>query len=188
MDLFLNVLAVQGIAQENSRVYCTANFVVNAWQPMGTQIQAASGLVDVIIYDVAAEFSKFNTDRTGYNIREDSQLGDVAGPGGQNSSNPLADFSNHNWVQLTIAGQVRWLDPSYGVEYVGTNETERKNNFEDTAVYGFIVGTIDLELAMQLDLDGDGQITDDANFTNDFLYDAIRRQIPGQVEGIFDDN
>ena len=193
-SFFLDVLAAQGIHQDNNLVHISDNIFVNNWLPQGPQVNTNQGLVDVVVYDFVGDTDtdgdgfndvvpKINANATGYNVSPQSQLTDGQGLPGQNSPNPRASFMGHQWVQVTVAGQVRWLDPSYGVEYVGANAMAKLNDFEDKALYGFIVGgVVDLELAMNLDLDRDGNITADADVSDFYYYDAIRRQSPGMVE------
>ena len=67
-------------------------------------------------------------------------------------------FQGQPLVQLTIDGKVRWLAPSYGVEYMGDSNEERLIDFENRMLYGFLEGLAsDLEVALDRDLNNDGR-------------------------------
>lgn len=160
---------------------------------MKPQIQTANGPVDVIVF-VPAEDTGFGADlldaiftpsRDRYVLNQHTQLQNVAGTAGQNSPDPRADFVGHQWVRYEINGQMRWLDPSYGLEYTGANDDAKVSDFEDKALYGFRQADLDdLELKLNADLDGDGNITNDAGTSPDFIVKQIvvRRQQDGVKE------
>ena len=61
----------------------------------------------------------------------------------------------------------------------------RVSNFEDQALYGFIQPNLEnLELELNADLDGDGNITNDAGMSGDFeIYQkVVKRQQDGVKE------
>ena len=123
-------------------------------------------------------------------LNEHTQLSDVEGLAGQNESNPRANFgspSGHVFTRYVVNNEVRWLDPSYGVEYVGSTDLERILKFENTAVYGTgRPGFADLEILMDKDLDGDGEITNADGQTYGFEHHVVNRQNPGTQDVDFD--
>lgn len=94
-------------------------------------------------------------------------------------------FQGHTLVQLTIDGKVRWLAPSYGVEYMGDSNEERLIDFENRMLYGFLEGLAsDLEIALDRDLNNDGRITPDSQIdaARMYHYRLVRRQNPLKAE------
>jgi len=192
-ELFLASLAVQGVQEKSNllRFLSPEAIVVNQWTTNGKPLVRGNALYDALIYNYvghADDFSrddKVNGNNTGYNISPSSQLLDAAGTKGQNSDNPVSIFFGHTLVQLTIAGKVRWLDPSYGVEYVGDSNDERLMDFENRMLYGFLEGLAsDLEVALDRDLNNDGRITPDSGIdaARMYHYDLVRRQNPLKAE------
>lgn len=129
--------------------------------------------------------------RDQYNLHDATQLKRGDGLRGQNSPSPLANFGNgesggHTFVRLVVGGTERWFDPSYGTEYVGQNDAAKINDFEDRALYGIVVDDVeDLEVALRIDLDGDGSITPESDMTQVVQQIAIRRQKPGMRDTQF---
>lgn len=94
-------------------------------------------------------------------------------------------FQGHTLVQLTIDGKVRWLAPSYGVEYMGDSNEERLIDFENRMLYGFLEGLAsDLEIALDRDLNNDGRITPDSQIdaARMYHYRLVRRRNPLKAE------
>lgn len=193
--LFLESLAVQGVQEKSNLLRFLSPeaeaIVVNQWTTNGKPLVRGNAIYDALIYNWvghADDFSrddKVNGNNTGYNISPSSQLLDAAGTKGQNSDNPVSIFFGHTLVQLTIAGKVRWLDPSYGVEYVGDSNDERLMDFENRMLYGFREGLAsDLEVALDRDLNNDGRITPDSKIdaARMYHYDLVRRQNPLKAE------
>ena len=76
--------------------------------------------------------------------------------------------------------------PSYGTEYVGQNDAAKINDFEDRALHEIVVDDVeDLEIALSIDLDGDGSITPESDMTQVVQQIAIRRQKPGMRDTQF---
>jgi hypothetical protein len=194
-DFFLHVLMAQGISQQDPFVQVSSSILVQRWEPQGQQIVTPNGQVDVVLFapfeetdDRDAPFTAMFTEaRDRYNLNEFSQLRRLPGLAGQNSPAPRADFgleSGHIFVRLVIGGVTRWLDPSYGVEYAGDTDDERINSFEDQAVYGLIQdgegeAVSDVEIALGVDCDGDGNITSDEAMTKVVKQIVVKRQKPG---------
>ena len=75
-----------------------------------------------------------------YALASDTELIDGAGIPGQGIvANPKSIFLNHVFLAYQkLDGTFRWLDPSYGKEYVGATFYEKKLEFEKL-LYG--IGT-----------------------------------------------
>ena len=200
-DLFVNAMLNQGINQEKEFVQVTTSIFVNNWTPTGNQIdgfdifiQPAYGDQDDIPSASDVLDLMYSETRDRYVLHEHSQLVDVDGVPGQNESNPRADFGGlggHTFVRYVVAGQMRWLDPSYGTEYFGADDTQRIIDFEDKSVYGTFDHELEnLEQRMGLDLDGDGSITSTDDQTYVYRYEVVKRQRPGiqDVEFLFKEN
>jgi len=195
-NLFVDILKAQGIDRPDEMVSISTPIVTQSWETNGAQVEGTNGPVDVIVFGSVPDSpnvndqldAMFGEDRDHYELSPHSQLKNVAGVPAQNSADPRSDFANHVWLSFVINGETRWFDPSYGVEYVGATDEARKNDFEDKMLYGFIIDDVeDLELKLNADLNGDGQITDDEGLGEDFLYvqRAVKRQIVGVVEGTY---
>lgn len=139
---FLDALRVQGIHQNNNylTVSPTASnegFLVgnSLWSttPTGT------GAYPWINYSVNAfAYGPVQNGRvTGYQWLAAPPPGviDAIGDPGQNTANPASLFGNHQFVQLLVNGQVRYFDPSYGVEYASLLD------FDDNHLDGYFVRT-----------------------------------------------
>lgn len=92
------------------------------------------------------------------------ELEDRQGLPGQNNVNPASVFEQHIFVQVELPGSgvTKWLDPSYGVEYVGASHESRLSDFEDNYLdYFAVLGDANVnEAAIGIDLDGNGVNTD----------------------------
>jgi hypothetical protein len=193
-SLFVDTVKAQGIDRQDEIVYTdTDSLVIKSWTPVGPQVDVNGTLLDVAVYVPAEDDGNVNNmldtiytpQRNQYVLNANTQLTRTPGIPGQNAPNPRADFLGHVWVRYVIGGQMRWLDPSYGIEYLGANDTARTNSFEDQSVYGFAQANIpDLELKLNADLDGDGQITNDAGMDSDYVVKqlVVRRQSPNVKE------
>lgn len=64
-----------------------------------------------------------------------------------------------------------------------TDERSRIQDFENMAVYGFIIGLLENpELTMNVDLVGDGEITATKDMTLQVKAERVRRQDPNKLE------
>jgi hypothetical protein len=91
---------------------------------------------------------------------------DEAGVRGQGVQNPASLFGNHQFVQVSLGGVTKWLDPSYGLEYEGATDDDRLLDFDNKAIAGYFVivwATVkEAKLGMMgVDLNGDGDTADE---------------------------
>jgi hypothetical protein len=174
VDLMLDVLAAQGIDQENDIVILKRNvsggFLVNNWQFDGSGGHSEEAIVSVAgghdrnalvteypyLNVVPANGVVFEATGSEY-LWVYADVDAITGIDGQGpNSNPASLFNQHVVVELTVGGTTAWYDPSYGKKYTGGTKEARELDFEDTAVAGYFVGVgaSVREAAIQTDLDG----------------------------------
>jgi hypothetical protein len=174
VDLMLDVLAAQGIDQQNDIVILKRNgpgrFLVKNWQFDGSGGHSDEAIASIYSSqnrdDLVAEYPLFNivsgaktfeVGGTEY-LWAYKDVESMAGIDGQGpNDNPLSLFLQHVVVELTVGGTTTWYDPSYGKKYTGSTKEARELDFEDTAVAGYCVAALASvrEAAIQTDLDGD---------------------------------
>jgi hypothetical protein len=91
---------------------------------------------------------------------------DEVGVRGQGVQNPASLFGNHQFVQVSLGGVTKWLDPSYGLEYEEATDDDRLLDFDNKAIAGYFVivwATVkEAKLGMMgVDLNGDGDTADE---------------------------
>jgi hypothetical protein len=188
--LFLDVLKAQGIRFTGNYVIAVPaamtlgipdgvryGFLVNNWKFNGTGIadaavvRAAGHPVDVAISN---GFTYLNVISTTYmsnvpRISADGksyewlyqQVQDEVGVRGQGVQNPASLFGNHQFVQVSLGGVTKWLDPSYGLEYEGATEDDRLLDFDNKAIAGyFVIAWATVRETVVGDLNGDSKLED----------------------------
>lgn len=187
---FMNdVNKAQGIDRMSEWVTMGANhddgFIVKNWGFVGPGQAAAAIQGNVGPYThmniIHANGDIIAPNRKGYHW-DWFEVNDQAGAPGQSNSNPASLFNRHFFLRYNIAGQDRWFDPSYGVEYVGLTEFQRLQNFEDVAIEEYFSGfnaTVDGSV-IGYDLNRDGVVDgNDVGPTGAYLF---RKNIAGNLE------
>jgi hypothetical protein len=195
--LFLDVLKAQGIRFTGSYVIAVPaamtlgipggvryGFLVNNWKFNGPGIAGAAVVrtasdpvevatsngftyLNVISTTYMSNVPRISADGTSYEWLY-QQVQDEVGVGGQGVQNPASLFGNHQFVQVSLGGVTKWLDPSYGLEYEGATADDRLLDFDNKAIAGYFViawATVkEAKLGMMgVDLNGDGDTADEVD-------------------------
>jgi hypothetical protein len=186
VNLFLDVLRIHLIDRPDADVRVRSGFyyesmMINDWTFNGNGIadaaivREANSEIDNLIYSHPylnlkvkvsdSVWGVFHASGTAYTW-EFNDVSDADGLQGQNRPNPASLFQYHRLVQFNTGNGMKWYDPSYGVEYVGADQTAREMSFDVNAVAGFYVTRMAKirESIVQRDLNGDGDTHDDVDW------------------------
>jgi hypothetical protein len=137
--LFVEVLNTQGFELVGAVQLTSANetkpfMVMNGWVSQG---QHAAGTDKKIRFHTSATQLGLNQSNSDYALDTTSELTYPNGLPSQGINNrPAGIFSDHVFAFVVYNGAQRWLDPSYGAEYVGANWHAKMTDFETKALYG----------------------------------------------------
>lgn len=144
-DLLRQTFFVQGVANVKSvevRPYLgNERIVIKKWIPTTLPVGATAK----IKFDANADAAGHNAAGNGYAFASDTELiDDLSGVEGQGiNTNPMSIFLNHVFLQYQkLDGTFRWLDPSYGKEYLGATIDDKERDFEKL-LYGIGTPPID---------------------------------------------
>ena len=143
-ELFINTLQSQGINQSDEYVEVRPldpaddGFIVQDWDfsaiPSGAGTHpwenSSSGVDSVANLYAPPSYNSYAW-LPGPDVTDDT------GVPGQNTANPASIFNNHQFVRLTVAGDTKYYDPSYGVEYSSIQD------LDDSYLAGFYFSTYD---------------------------------------------
>jgi hypothetical protein len=188
--LFLDVLKAQGIRFAGNYVIAIPapmtlgipggvgyGFLVNNWTfngpgIAGTAVVRSSGdpidvaisngftYLNVISITRMSDLPRISADGKSYEWLY-QQVQDEVGVRGQGVQNPASLFGNHQFVQVSLGGVTKWLDPSYGLEYEGATEDDRLLDFDNKAIAGyFVIAWATVRETVVGDLNGDSKLED----------------------------
>ena len=134
-QFFTYVFDVQGFTDVrnvtvNSNDPTHPALIMNNWTP-----QVPTGQAELKIR--VTNPSGLNLNGTDYEYDSTTELRYTSGLESQNNSLPQGIFiDGHVFARILYADHQRWLDASYGVEYVGASSAARVEEFERTSLYG----------------------------------------------------